>query len=84
MAAIAVSLGSMIIGFGSGYTSTALPSMTAEHNSSLIIDSEGHEVLNKLHIYVYSTNKYNDSGSFVQALLIINFHRLLGSEVFCH
>lgn len=44
MAAIAVSLGSMIIGFGSAYTATALPTMTAERNSTLIIDSEGREV----------------------------------------
>lgn len=44
MAAIAVSLGSMIIGFGSAYTAVALPSMTEAKNSTLIIDSEGREV----------------------------------------
>jgi hypothetical protein len=44
MAAIAVSLGSMIIGYGSAYTSTALPSMTAERNSTIVIDKDGHEV----------------------------------------
>ncbi|CAL8099932.1 unnamed protein product [Orchesella dallaii] len=43
MAAVAVSLGSMIIGFGSAYTSTALPTMSAEYNSTIVIDSEGTE-----------------------------------------
>lgn len=43
MAAIAVSLGSMIIGFGSAYTSTALPTMNEENNSTLVIHPDGHE-----------------------------------------
>lgn len=34
MAAIAVSLGSMIVGFSSGYTSPALPSMKEGGNST--------------------------------------------------
>lgn len=42
-AAIAVSLGSMIIGFGSAYTSTAIPTMDAALNSTIVIAADGVE-----------------------------------------